>query len=240
MNTSSKPSLITSTETDNSDPLPFDTWRPAQGKGFYLLKRAFDFSASVLLIVLLVPLWLVIFILIKLDSPGPALFVNQATGFGGNEFPLLKFRSMHPVKPGRAESQDVYNNVRHGLPTFSQNGKPVYKTAFADQGRITRIGRWLRKTSLDELPQLWNIVRGEMSLVGPRPALPREVALYHPWQMRRFLAKPGLTGLYQVTARNHVTVEEMVRIDLEYIRDQSLWLDFQIICKTPLAMFKGL
>lgn len=240
MNTSSKPSLITSTETHNIELLPFDTEQLAQGKDFYLLKRVFDFSASCLLIILLGPIWLIIFILIKLDSPGPALFVNQAIGFGGNEFPLLKFRSMHPVKPGHAEAQDVYNNVRHGLPTFSQNGNPVYKTALTDRSRITRIGRWLRKSSLDELPQLWNVVRGDMSLVGPRPALPREVALYRKWQMRRFLVKPGLTGLYQVTARNHVTVDEMVRIDLEYIRNQSLWLDFQIICKTPLAMFKGL
>jgi lipopolysaccharide/colanic/teichoic acid biosynthesis glycosyltransferase len=121
-----------------------------------------------------------------------------------------------------------------------KDGKPVYKTALVDQKRITRVGRLLRKSSLDELPQLWNIFRGDMSLVGPRPALPREVALYEQWQMQRFVVKPGLTGLYQVSARNHVPIDGMIRIDLQYIRSESFWADLRIILRTPFAMFRGL
>ena len=106
--------------------------------------------------------------------------------------------------------------------------------------RLTGVGRWLRKFSVDELPQLWNIVRGDMSLVGPRPSLREEVALYEGWQKQRLLVPQGLTGLYQVTARNRVPIDEMVRIDLNYVRSRSFWMDLKILVKTPGAMFSGL
>jgi lipopolysaccharide/colanic/teichoic acid biosynthesis glycosyltransferase len=231
--TSNSGELSPSTETiDLGEVSARDTYRR--------LKRAADIIVSSGLMIALAPLSIIIALLIKLDSPGPILYVTRAVGFEGGDFPLLKFRSMHPTVDAAMEMQDLQMNVNGGIPTMVKDGKPIYKTALADQKRITRFGRLLRKSSLDELPQLWNIFWGDMSLVGPRPALPREVALYEQWQMQRFVVKPGLTGLYQVSARNHVPVDEMIRIDLQYIRSQSFWADLQIILRTPFAMFRGL
>ena len=238
---SSSPSLASLPSVScGSEPLAIDVKEVSRRRAYRIVKRAFDIVVSIFLITLFSPMWVLLAILIKIDSLGPVLFVNRAIGLKGAQFSLLKFRSMHAAIDGDIEFQDVHNNSRHGVPTRFQNGKPIYKTALVDEKRITRIGRFLRKSSLDEVPQLWNIFQGDMSMVGPRPALPREVAFYSEWQKQRFLVKPGLTGLYQVTARNHVPVEQMIRIDLEYVRTQSFWLDVQIICKTPFVMVKGL
>jgi lipopolysaccharide/colanic/teichoic acid biosynthesis glycosyltransferase len=211
------------------------TARPA----FYACKRCFDFLLAVLMLVFLMPLCLLIAVLSKIDSRGPVLFVNRAVGQHGREFRLYKFRTMHPTERSDVERADVTRNILNGTPTTYVSGKPVYKTALVERARITRIGRFLRRTSFDELPQLWNILRGDLSFVGPRPSLPDEVSQYRNWQKQRLLVPQGLTGLYQVTARNRVSIEEMTRIDLEYIRGRSFWVDLKIICKTPRAMLSG-
>jgi lipopolysaccharide/colanic/teichoic acid biosynthesis glycosyltransferase len=202
-------------------------------------KRCLDMVLAVVMFLLSVPICLFIAVLIKCDSHGPVLFVNRAVGQHGREFLLYKFRSMRCLERSEAEKTDIVKNVLDRTPTTYKDGRPVYKTALAND-RITRVGRILRRTSLDELPQLWNILRGDLSFVGPRPSLPDEVALYEEWQKQRLAVPQGLTGLYQVTARNRVPIDEMVRIDLDYIRRRSCWLDLKILCKTPFAMLSGL
>jgi lipopolysaccharide/colanic/teichoic acid biosynthesis glycosyltransferase len=209
-------------------------------KAYYASKRCLDIVLALIMLLLSLPFWLLIAAVIKCDSRGPVLFVNRAVGQHGKEFLLYKFRSMRsPARPD-LETTDVVKNALERKPTTYKNGKPIYKTALANDDRITRVGRILRRISLDELPQLWNILRGDLSFVGPRPSLPDEVALYEEWQKQRLLVPQGLTGLYQVTARNRVPIDEMIRIDLDYIRRRSLWLDIKILCKTPFAMFSGL
>ncbi|HWO36222.1 MAG TPA: sugar transferase, partial [Candidatus Acidoferrum sp.] len=184
---------------------------------FHACKRCIDFLLALVMLVLLTPVWLLIAVLIKIDSHGPVLFVNRAVGQYGREFLLYKFRSMRPAEQSDLARADVSRNILNGTPTTYVVGRPIYKTALAERARITRIGRFLRRTSLDELPQLWNILRGDLSFVGPRPSLPDEVSQYKDWQKQRLLVPQGLTGLYQVSARNRVSIEEMIRIDLEYI-----------------------
>jgi lipopolysaccharide/colanic/teichoic acid biosynthesis glycosyltransferase len=213
------------------------------GPGYQLIKKALDLLLSFAFLVLLLPLWLLVALLIKLDSRGPVLFTNRVVGKHGRQFTIYKFRSMHPASNReRAEHrQDVMRNYSEGRATaVDEQGRPVFKTAFVDASRITRVGAFLRRSSLDEAPQFWNVLRGEMSVVGPRPALPYEAELYDEGQRRRFSVKPGLTGLYQVSARNRVPIGEMVRLDLEYAERQSLWLDLIIMAKTPVAMFSGI
>jgi|SRR5579862_1548478 len=207
---------------------------------FLACKRSLDFLLALLMLVVLMPLWLLVAVLIKIDSRGPVLFVNRAVGQHGKVFSLYKFRSMHPAGPSDGDRADIARNMLNGTPTAYIGGKPVYKTALAQRARITRVGRLLRRSSFDELPQLWNILRGDLSFVGPRPSLLDEVSRYRDWQRQRLLVPQGLTGLYQVTARNRVSIEEMIQIDLEYIRRRSFWLDFMILCKTPGAMFSGM
>jgi len=208
---------------------------------YRLCKRMLDLAVSLAAIVLLAPVWLLIALLIKLDSPGPVFYTQKAIGLGGREFRLVKFRSMLPDSQRADHQTDLIRNFRQGTPTaYDDEGRPIFKTALVDGKRITRMGRLLRRSSLDEVPQLWSILVGDMSVVGPRPSLPWEAELYDECQRRRFDAKPGLTGLYQVTARNRVSIAEMIRIDLDYIQRQSLWLDLAILVKTPNAMFKGL
>jgi lipopolysaccharide/colanic/teichoic acid biosynthesis glycosyltransferase len=207
---------------------------------YFFFKRCFDIALSISLLIGLLPLWLLLALLVRLDSRGPILFVNQVVGKNGVGFPLYKFRSMRWLPLSTDEHHDILRNVQQGTPTRTLDGKPVFKTALVDEWRITKVGRWLRSTSLDEVPQLWNVLRGQMSIVGPRPSLPVEVSLYQDWQKQRLLVTPGLTGLYQVTARHRVPIEEMVRIDLEYIRRQSFLLDAEIMLKTPRAMLSGI
>jgi len=214
--------------------------RLAGGRVFYACKRCFDFVLAFALVAVLMPLWLLIAVLIKIDSRGSVLFVNRAVGQHGKEFRLYKFRSMHPAACLEIQRADLTKNIVEGLPTTYMNGQPVYKTALAERARITRIGRLLRRTSLDELPQLWNILRGDLSFVGPRPSLPDEVSQYRDWQKQRLLVPQGLTGLYQVRARNRVSIEDMIRIDIEYIHTRSFWLDLKILFRTPRAMLSGL
>jgi exopolysaccharide biosynthesis polyprenyl glycosylphosphotransferase len=203
------------------------------------MKRIADIAGSALLILLLSPLFLLIAIIIKCTSRGPVLFRQTRVGRHGRHFTFLKFRSM---KAGNDPSiHEAYcRQLIQGKAEKhkDENGNNVFK--MTDDPRITSIGRFIRKTSLDELPQLWNVIRGEMSLVGPRPPIPYEVSCYDFWHKRRVLeVKPGMTGLWQVRGRSRTTFDEMVRLDLRYAHKWSLWLDFKILLQTPFAVLKG-
>lgn len=200
-----------------------------------------DLLFSILILLVTVPFWLVIAILIKLDSFGPVLYMAEVVGMGETHFHLLKFRSMHVVSDDAVQEREALANLMSGRPTFiDADGLPVFKTSLIEPARITRVGRWLRRTSLDELPQILNVLRGQMSLVGPRPALPFEAAHYDDRQRKRFQVPAGITGIYQISARGRVPVEEMVRIDLDYAERCSIWLDFWILLRTPAAMLRGI
>jgi len=192
-----------------------------------LLRRALDVVVSLLALLLLLPLLALVALLIRLDSPGPVLFIQTRVGKDGKEFPVFKFRSMFTNAEDRLQSV-LDANERTG-PVFKMRLDP----------RITRVGRPLRRCSLDEVPQLLNVLRGEMSLVGPRPALPREVALYTPAQTVRLSVVPGVTGLWQVSGRATLSFEQSVALDLEYVRRQSVGLNVVLILKTIPAVLTG-
>lgn len=197
-------------------------------------KRALDLMGSILALVLFSPLLILIPVIIKMSSPGPVLFCQKRLGYGGRPFTFYKYRSMY-VNSDESIHKEYMKNFIAGADV-RQKGQ--YK--LADDPRITPIGRLLRKTSLDELPQLFNVLKGEMSLVGPRPAIPYEVQHYQLWHRRRLLqAKPGITGIWQVKARSQSDFDTMVRLDIDYIHQQSLWLDVKLIMLTPLSMLSA-
>jgi exopolysaccharide biosynthesis polyprenyl glycosylphosphotransferase len=191
-----------------------------------LLKRALDFLGAVLALLVLAPLLLLVALLIRLESPGPALFKQQRVGEGGRLFSIRKFRSM---RQGAEEEQEQ-------LKAQNEASGPLFKIK-ADP-RLTRLGPWLRRSSVDELPQFINVLRGEMSIVGPRPGLPSEVAEYHPWHRQRLEVPPGITGLWQVSGRSDVSFDEMCLLDIYYIENWSLALDLIIMLRTiPRVLF---
>jgi len=201
--------------------------RTPTGEARLALKRMLDVSGGLVGLLLAAPIMIVAALAIRLDSPGPILFTQIRAGRNGRTFTMYKFRSMVP----NAEAK------RSELMQFNEMGGPVFK--MKQDPRITRVGRLIRKTSIDELPQFFNILLGDMSLVGPRPPLPSEVQAYEPWQRRRLSVKPGLTGLWQVSGRNQVDFEEWMQLDLEYIDTWSLWLDLKIILRTiPAVLFQ--
>jgi lipopolysaccharide/colanic/teichoic acid biosynthesis glycosyltransferase len=199
-------------------------------------KRAMDLAASLALLTLLSPLFVLVAAVVKLTSRGPVFFRQERIGQHARPFGMLKFRTMRANNDPAVHQQYVTEFIS-GAGT--QAAKPgVFK--IANDTRITPVGRLLRRTSIDELPQLWNVVRGEMSLVGPRPPLPYEVAQYKAWHRRRVLeAKPGMTGLWQVAGRSRTTFDEMVRLDLRYARSCSFWTDLKILLATPGAVIGG-
>jgi len=192
-------------------------------------KRAFDVVAASLLLLLLSPLLLVVALAVRLTSPGKALFRQTRVGLYGRPFVLYKFRTMYAGCPDDIHRAYVRKLLLEDDPPAAGRGG-VYKLE-ADP-RITPLGRFLRRTSIDELPQLVNVVRGDMSLVGPRPALAWEAELLGPQERQRFLVRPGVTGLWQVSGRNHLTMRQGLVLDLEYVRRQSFGLDLLIILKT--------
>jgi len=201
------------------------------------VKRLIDIVGSATALLLLSPLFLVVALLVKLGSAGPILFRQERLGEFGETFTFLKFRSMY-ANNDRKIHQEFMKRVIKGDHDGRTEGesKSVYK--MTNDPRITKIGRILRRTSLDELPQFINVLRGEMSLVGPRPPIPYECQEYEPWHRRRVLeVKPGITGLWQIGGRSRVRFDDMVRLDLQYIRSWSLWLDIQILWQTPRALF---
>jgi lipopolysaccharide/colanic/teichoic acid biosynthesis glycosyltransferase len=201
------------------------------------LKRALDIVLSLAVLVVFSPVFLVIAAIIKLTSPGPVLFRQDRIGQMAKPFEMLKFRSMHAQAAPSLHQQFVTDFIKSSGQAKAE-GDRVFK--LQTDPRITRIGHVLRKTSLDELPQLWNVLRGDMSLVGPRPPLQYELEQYRSWHWRRVLeAKPGMTGLWQVEGRSRTTFDEMVRLDLRYVRTRSLWTDIRILLATPRAVVTG-
>jgi lipopolysaccharide/colanic/teichoic acid biosynthesis glycosyltransferase len=200
-------------------------------------KRGLDIVGSLVLLALFGPVMLAVVTVVKWTSAGPALYRQVRIGRRGESFTMLKVRTMY-VNAGHGIHNDYVTWFIKASGQQPRTGDEVFK--LTNDPRITPPGQWLRKTSLDELPQFWNVLRGDMSLVGPRPPLPFEVAQYQPWHRRRVLeAKPGITGLWQVKGRSRTTFDEMVRMDLEYARSHSLWTDIRILAATPLAMVKG-
>jgi lipopolysaccharide/colanic/teichoic acid biosynthesis glycosyltransferase len=219
-----------------------DLLAPGKSKSYLLrTKQVMDFIGSALLLIMLAPLLLIIALAIKMLSKGPVLYRQQRVGQYGQGFTFLKFRSMHTDNDNSVHKEYVTTFIsgkasEHKL--FNVNGESVYK--ITNDTRVTRIGRFLRKTSLDELPQLVNVLKGDMSLVGPRPAIPYELAAYQTWHRRRVLeVKPGITGLWQVNGRNRIKFDEMVRLDLQYAKLWSPWLDVKILIRTPGAVLRG-
>jgi len=213
---------------------------------YLVIKRIFDLIVSTLSLVVLSPLLLMIAIAIKLDSPGPVIYVQRRVrGSQDPEephperhmFSFFKFRSMY-VNSDSAIHQSYMTEYINGNSHKANNGNkhnPVYK--MKNDPRITRVGRFLRRTSLDELPQLYNVLIGDMSLVGPRPALAYEIEQYRQWHKQRLVPQAGLTGLWQVSGRTRLTFEEMVQLDIEYSHRRSIWLDFTILLKTFPVVF---
>jgi lipopolysaccharide/colanic/teichoic acid biosynthesis glycosyltransferase len=200
------------------------------------VKRIVDVVGSVALGMLLTPLLLLIGLLVKLDSPGPVLHGQRRIGRFMKPFTMLKFRTRYVNADAPLHLEYVSCHTSNALLAQEKSGAGT----LTDDPRMTCIGRLLRRTNLDELPQLWNVVRGDMSLVGPRPAIPYELEQYKPWHCRRVLeAKPGITGLWQVVGRSRTTFDDMVRIDLRYVRTSSLWTDIKILLATPGAAFSG-
>lgn len=199
------------------------------------LRRFFDLVFAGAMILVLSPLLIGVAIAVRLDSRGPALFRQRRVGLGRREFTLFKFRSMRLDADPRGHQEYVTALINGGeedgesVPDGGR--KDLYKLAV--DNRITPVGRWIRRWSIDELPQLFNVVLGHMTLVGPRPAIPYDVAEYPAWYLERFSVKPGLTGYWQVSGRSERTYEEMVRLDIEYAERRSLALDLSILLKTP-------
>jgi lipopolysaccharide/colanic/teichoic acid biosynthesis glycosyltransferase len=198
----------------------------------YPAKRALDVVGSLLALVLLSPLFLIVAALIKLTSPGPVIFRQQRIGQGGVPFTFYKFRSMRVGNDDRVHREFVASLI-DGKPTSGEVAGAGGQFKMKADPRVTRIGRFIRKTSIDEIPQFWNVLKGDMSLVGPRPPVPYEADRYKAWHRRRiFDLKPGLTGIWQVEGRSRVSFDDMVRMDLRYLRESSLSFDLKILVKT--------
>lgn len=208
----------------------------AEGKGMSAgLKRILDIAGSVFILLLFIPFFLIIPVLIKLASKGPVLFKQKRIGKFGKEFAFLKFRTMYVNNDPTIHQQYVRQLIAQG---GKKSGAGVFK--ITNDPRVTPIGRFLRKTSLDELPQFLNVLKGDMSIVGPRPPIPYEFAAYRFWHRRRVVeVRPGITGLWQVTGRSKTSFDDMVRLDLQYIKKQSFWLDLKIIFRTPGVLISG-
>ena len=205
----------------------------------YRSKRILDIIASVVGLILAAPLSAIIAVLIKLTSPGPVLFKQMRVGKDGKQFLFYKFRSMRPNNDDSQHRKYIKLFIEGNEEELEkmQHGKKIYKLTC--DNRITLIGKFLRHTSLDELPQLINVLRGEMSMVGPRPHLPYEVDLYQDWHKRRLKGIPGITGWWQIHGRSRVTFDESVKMDIWYLEHQSLFLDIAIMCRTITKAIVG-
>ena len=191
---------------------------------YEVIKRIIDIVASFIGLILLSPLILIVSILIKLESKGEVIFKQKRVGLNGKEFYMYKFRSM------------VINaeELKEQLESQNEMSGPMFK--IKDDPRITKVGKFIRKTSIDELPQLINVIKGDMSLVGPRPSLPKEVKKFEQWMMERLEVKPGLTCIWQVSGRNNIDFEDWMKLDIKYIRERSFKLDMKLILKTVLVL----
>ncbi|WP_302623688.1 exopolysaccharide biosynthesis polyprenyl glycosylphosphotransferase [uncultured Clostridium sp.] len=192
---------------------------------YEVIKRIIDIVASFTGLILLSPLILIVSMLIKLESKGEVIFKQKRVGLNGKEFYMYKFRSM------------VINaeELKEQLESQNEMSGPMFK--IKDDPRITKVGKFIRKTSIDELPQLINVIKGDMSLVGPRPSLPKEVKKFEQWMMERLEVKPGLTCIWQISGRNNIDFEDWMKLDIKYVRERSLVLDFKLIFKTIFVLF---
>lgn len=195
---------------------------------YRILKRLIDIVASTIGMILLLPVFIVVAVMIKIDDPkAPIFFIQIRVGKKGKQFKMYKFRSMCVGAEEKLTELLEFNEIKGAM--FKMKKDP----------RVTVIGKFIRQTSIDELPQLWNIFIGNMTLVGPRPPLPREVIEYSSYDKQRLVVKPGCTGLWQISGRNGLHFDEMVKLDIEYINRSSIILDIVIILKTPIAMLKS-
>ena len=192
---------------------------------YEVIKRLIDVVCSFLGVLVLSPLFIIIAIIIKTTSKGPVFFSQKRVGKNGKEFDMYKFRSM------------VVNaeELKEKLAAQNEMSGPMFK--MKDDPRVTKIGKFIRKTSIDELPQLWNVLKGDMSLVGPRPSLPKEVAQFDEWMHRRLEVKPGLTCYWQVSGRNNIDFEDWMKLDIRYAEERNLWIDIKLIFKTVGVLF---
>ena len=194
-------------------------------RGAYLLKRLIDIVASIILLIVLMPLFIIIMVLIYHSSPGPVFYKQTRVGRWGSLFTMWKFRSMYCDADARLKEMMAQNEMQGGV-IFKMKNDP----------RIIPIGRFIRKASIDELPQLWNVLKGDMSLVGPRPALPSEVNQYSLQDRQRLEVIPGITCIWQVSGRSDIPFPQQVQLDVQYIQSQSLWLDIKLLFKTIPAV----
>ena len=192
---------------------------------YEFFKRSIDVICSIIGLISLSPIFLIVSILIRLESKGEIIFKQKRVGLNGEEFEIYKFRSM----VANAEE------LKEKLAEENEMSGPMFK--MKDDPRITKVGKFIRKTSIDELPQLINVVKGEMSLVGPRPSLPKEVEEFEEWMNERLLVKPGLTCYWQVSGRNNIDFEDWMKLDIKYVRERNFWLDIKLILKTILVLF---
>lgn len=192
---------------------------------YQFTKRGIDIIGSFLGLVFLSPLLLIVSIAIKLESPGDIVFKQKRVGLNGKEFNMYKFRSM----VANAEE------LKKHLAEKNEMSGPMFK--MADDPRITKVGKFIRKTSIDELPQLINVLKGDMSLVGPRPSLPNEVAQFEPWMRKRLHVRPGLTCYWQVSGRNNIDFEDWMKLDIKYVNERNLFIDIKLIIKTVFVLF---
>ena len=214
--------------------------RKAEEKRSHLVKRSLDIAGSILALILFSPLMLLIALVIKLTSKGPVLFRQERVGWHGSRFVFLKFRSMKCENDPSIHREYVRKFIAGEADSAKSAGQPEVIYKIKNDPRVTTVGKFLRKTSLDEFPQFINVLKGEMSLVGPRPPIPYELEVYQVWHRRRVLdAKPGITGLWQVNGRSRIKFDDMVRLDLKYARTRSLWSDIKILLHTPRAAIFG-
>jgi exopolysaccharide biosynthesis polyprenyl glycosylphosphotransferase len=197
-------------------------------RGSYFIKRAFDIVVSGVMLLLLLPVFLAVALAIRLESPGPVLFRQTRVGRWGTLFTMWKFRSMYVDAEARKAQLMARNEMAGGV---------LFK--MKDDPRVTKVGKFIRKTSIDELPQLWNVLMGDMSLVGPRPPVPAEVDQYSPSDRRRLEVIPGITCIWQVSGRSEIPFEQQVELDVAYIHSQSFWTDVKILLKTVPALLFG-
>ena len=192
---------------------------------YNFLKRSIDIIGAILGLIFAVPIIIIVGILIKLESKGPIIFSQKRIGINKKEFNMYKLRSM------------VVNaeDLKEKLQSKNEMSGPMFK--IKDDPRITKVGKFIRKTSIDELPQLFNVLKGDMSLVGPRPSLPKEVEKFDPWMLKRLEVKPGLTCYWQVMGRNAIDFENWMKLDVKYINERSIWVDIKLICKTFFVLF---
>lgn len=203
----------------------FNNYVNKKGRVYLIAKRATDIVLSSIGLLLLSPIMIIVAIAIKIDSKGPIIFKQTRVGKDEVLFGMYKFRSM----VSNAE------DLRDDLQSKNEMSGPMFK--MKNDPRITKVGRFIRKTSIDELPQLVNVLKGDMSLVGPRPSLPKEVKEFKPWMKERLLIKPGITCFWQVSGRNNISFEEWMNLDIRYVREMNYWLDIKLIFKTFFVLF---